>query len=563
MQDLSADPVSDPRTSLARRSLDWAPALALVLLALAASVTSLWNGFAYDDGGIIEKNARAHSFDDFLNFFVTGYWPRDLGGSLYRPLTIVRFALQWIAGGGTPFVFHAVNVFLYLALTLSVYLVGRAMMTREAAWLAAALFAVHPVHVESVANGVGQSELVVTLCLTLGTLIYLRARRRSELRASESISFFLLTLIAAFSKENGIVLPALLAAAEITVVRDPRGWRERVRMLLPTAILAGLAVGIVLAARHWALDALVGEHPFFSLSGLGFGDRVLTVLGIIPIWLRLFIWPAHLQADYGPPDVDVSTSWGVAQTLGLAVLVGAVALVVANWRRRPAVAFGFLWAGLALFPVSNLLVPTGILVAERTLLLPSVGTSLVLGPLIYAVWQALPEDGKVLRRLGLAALTALLVAGVIRSGLRQPVWRDTPTLLAQTVLDAPRDYRAWQLFGNQLASRGHTAQGRIALEHAAALYNKDPGVFEDLGQVVRGSEGCPAAMPIFERTIAMDPHRKNTRTRLYLCLLTTGDTARAATLAEQGASLGQWYFQLVMALSGGKRSLPLPGDRLQ
>jgi hypothetical protein len=82
------------------------------------------------------------------------------------------------------------------------------------------------------------------------------------------------------------------------------------------------------------------------------------------------LWPAHLQADYGPPDVDVSLTWDAAQTFGLGLLVGAVALAISNWRRRPAVAFGILWAGLSLFPVSNLLVPTGILVAERTLLLP-------------------------------------------------------------------------------------------------------------------------------------------------------------------------------------------------
>jgi hypothetical protein len=546
--------------SVAQRALEWAPVAALVLLALAASITSLWNGFAYDDGGIIEKNARAHTLSDFLNFFVTGYWPRDLGGSLYRPLTVARFALQWVAGGGKPFIFHAVNVVLYIALTLSVYLLGRRMLAREAAWLAAALFAVHPVHVESVGNGVGQSELVVALCLCMGTIIYLNGRRRPQLRASESISFFLLTLIAAFSKENGVVLPALLAAAEITVVRDNRGWRERLRVLLPTAILAAIAVGIVLKARHWALDALVGEHPFFSLSGLGFGARVLTLLGIIPIWVRLFLWPAHLQADYGPPDVDVSLTWDAAQTFGLGLLVGAMALAISNWRRRPAVAFGILWAGLSLFPVSNLLVPTGILVAERTLLLPTVGTSLALGALVYAGWQAIPLNATLGRRLGLAALTGLLVVGVVRSGLRHPVWRDTPTLLHQTVLDAPMNYRAWQLFGNQLATRGDTEAGRASLEHAASLYDKDPGVFEDLGQVVRGSKGCPAAMPIFERTIAMDPHRKDTRTRLYLCLLSTGDTARAAELAEDGANLGQWYFQLVMALSGGRRALPLPGD---
>jgi hypothetical protein len=564
MQELSggSTPVGSDRRARSRfLAADWWPVAALVLLALATSFTSLWSGFAYDDNGIIKDNARAHALSDFVNFFVTGYWPRELGGSLYRPLTIARFAVQWTVGGGSPLVFHAVNLLLYVALTLTIFGLAQAILAREAAWLAAALFAVHPVHVESVGNAVGQSELMVALCLCVAVLVYLRARRRPQLRASESIGFFLLTLIAAFSKENGIVLPALLAAAEFTVVRDERGWRKRLRVLLPTAILLALAVGIVIAARHWALDALVGEHPFFSLSGLGLGDRSLTVLGIVPIWTRLLLWPAHLQADYGPPDVHVAEGWGGAQTLGLALLVGSLALALLNWRRRPTVPFGLLWLGIALLPASNLLVATGILLAERTLLLPSVGTSLVLAALAHTAWQALSPNARVARGLALLALTGVLVAGVLRSGLRQLVWRDTETLIAQTVLDAPRNYRAWEMFGNQLASHGQGAAGRKALDRAAALYDKDPGVFEDLGRVTRGEQGCSAAIPVFERVVAMDSRRKETRTRLYLCLLSTGDTNGASILAAEGARLGQWYFQLVMAVSGGRRALELPAER--
>jgi hypothetical protein len=67
-----------------------------------ASITSLWNGFAYDDGGIIEKNARAHSLSDFLNFFVTGYCPATLADRSTDPLLLRDLPFNGSPEAGSP-----------------------------------------------------------------------------------------------------------------------------------------------------------------------------------------------------------------------------------------------------------------------------------------------------------------------------------------------------------------------------------------------------------------------------------------------------------------------------
>jgi protein O-mannosyl-transferase len=528
------------------------PSLALVLLAIAASATSLPNGFAYDDVLIVRDNQQIHTLADMAFDFVQGYWPQEHGGALYRPLTLVFFSLQWALGRGAPWIFHAVNVALYAGLTLALFALGRRFLPLGAAWLGAALFAVHPVHVEAVANVVGQAELTTALLILFALWLYLEVRRRPALRARESVGLLLLLTSAALCKENGIILPALLLWAEATLVHDPRPLRLRVAALLPTYLLLIVGAVLLMGARHAALGATIGEYPALVLGGLGVGDRLLTMLGIVPEWGRLFVWPAHLRADYAPPEFDAATHFGTAQALGLGIVLLAALAAVATWRRHPAITFGIGLAALALLPVSNLIMPTGILIAERTLLLPSVGVAIAAAGLAALAWNRLHEPPRPDRWVALAGVTALLVLGVTRSAIRQPSWRDTPSVLTQLVQDAPLDYRAWLMYGGHLRSLGRVGEAKEAMVRAASLYHRDGRVYEDLGQLVRFQNGCARAVPIFRRGLAVDPGLRNARGRLYVCLLELGDTTGAMAVAAEGARRGQWFFQLVM-LTGPRR----------
>ena len=91
-----AHDAGDPR----RRAL-WARA-SVVLLAVAASATSLGNGFTYDDVPIIKENGRVHALSNALRIFAQTYWPPSEGEGLYRPLTSLGFLAQWVASGGAP-----------------------------------------------------------------------------------------------------------------------------------------------------------------------------------------------------------------------------------------------------------------------------------------------------------------------------------------------------------------------------------------------------------------------------------------------------------------------------
>ena len=144
-------------------------ALAAAVLAILVALPSLSNGFAYDDHIIVRLNPRVTEPHPFWWHLQHGYWP----SLAYRPLTVWLFSQEWRIADGAPWVFHGTNVLLLGGVTALVYRLARAFLPRIPAFAAATLFAVHPVHVEAVANIVGQSELLAALGVLAAVVLFL------------------------------------------------------------------------------------------------------------------------------------------------------------------------------------------------------------------------------------------------------------------------------------------------------------------------------------------------------------------------------------------------------
>jgi hypothetical protein len=506
-------------------------------LALLATGSSLGNLFAYDDVPMVLENARVHRGSPFWTYLGQGYWPSG-NGQAYRPATVWLFAVQWSLGGGTPGVFHAVSFILYLGSAVALFFVGQRLMPVWAAWLAAALFTVHPVHVEAVANIVGQAELHAGLATLLALLLYLKARQASAMSPATRLTLAGLALWAALAKEQGLLVPFVLLLAEVTVVPRTERLGIRLQRLAPLWAVQAAVIGIVLLLRHAVLGGLTGGMQAMALSGASTSERLLTMLGVIPHWARLLLWPSHLQADYSPPSLDRATAFGVPQALGIALIIIVGMVIWRTWSRRPAVAFGGCFMILMLFPVSNLVATTGIVLAERTLYLPSMG--LVLG--LAAAGTSLALAPKLVRLSAAGTVLILLGAGAYWSARRQPVWYDNERLFRQTLVDAPNNYRVHWLWSRHLLTLGREEEAAEALQRAAALYSADPVVFEDWGQLQRAAGACDEAIVSLERALAIDATRIIARSRLVYCLIEQGQLATARRVAETGVTLGDSSF---------------------
>jgi protein O-mannosyl-transferase len=511
--------------------------LLVVAAALAASVTSLGNGFALDDLPMIVDNARIRSLADPLGFFEGTYWATPgLRAAAWRPLTLLAFAVQYALGDGGPWAFHATSVVLNAAVSVAVLLFLRALLPAGPALIGALLFAVHPVHVEAVANAVGQAELWVALFVVAALALYAYGRRGGEVGIAGSLGIVACFALALGFKEHALVLPALLLALEVAVLRTscpaPASW-VRVRAL--HYALASIAV-LWFVTQMEQVGGVNAGAPHAALLGRTMGERSWIMLALVPEFLRLFVWPVRLYADYAPQLVPVLPTPVLAHVWGAVCVFGWAAALGLAWRRLPVVAFGLLWLPIALALVANVLVPTGILLAERTLLLPSVGVVMIAAGLGAALWPRLVSAPPGVPRVLLVATAGLIVLAASHSAQRSVVWKDNLTLVTTLVTDAPQSSRAQFWLADELIQQQELASGEVALRRAMALWPEYPNVPLALAATYQSTGHCDAALPLFERVIALDPTNASAHFGYAGCLLNVGRLTDARMEALRGAA---------------------------
>lgn len=509
---------------------------AVLLLALAATITSIGHEFTFDDIYVVRNNPRVHSLDGLGALFGQTYWPPQLGGDGYRPLVMALFTLQWVAGNGAPWVFHAGNIALAIAVAAAVHWCARAVLPPAGAWVAAALFAVHPVHVEVTGNVVGQSELLVALYLSLAVGHYIRVRQRGMPEWRDSAVVLTLFALGLLAKEHAIVLPPLLFLAELTVIRD-RAWRTDARAWRHARLLAlvfALVTTVYLFVRSIVQTNLTGfvSFPVFRFLKMDAVDRVGMMMTEIPRIAGLLVFPTRLSGDYSPAEVTIPDGLAAVELPGFFVCAGVLALAVALRKRSPVASFGLGWLMLSYLPVSNLLVATGFITAERTLFFPSVGVVLVAG----AAFEWLrTRERPVIRRAAIAAVGVLLVLGTGRSIHRQQVWKNNDVFFDQLVRDQPNGYRAHFLRGRQVGgAHGRLRETEAEYRRALRLFPYDLSMTLVIASDYHRGGMCAPAVSLLRWSYAVQEDITDGRFQYVECLGKLGRWSEARQAALDG-----------------------------
>ncbi len=508
--------------------------VAFVLAIAVAMGLSLRNGFVYDDILAIVHNARVTDPAQWHTIPRSPYWL----GTLWRPLTVALYAAQWLAGNGAPWLFHLTSLFGYLAVAVVLYrLLQRLGADDFGAAAATLLFLVHPVHVEVVANVVGQAEIWVALALVAATLVYVRARQNGTERRSLP-ALLVIVALGIMSKEQGFVAPLLLGGAEWLLLGERQEpLRARIRVVL---LVTAVAV-LLFVIRGTLLNSAVGETPAVALRSLTPVGRAITFLGVVPEWARLVVWPLHLQADYGPPGIPIGGPLTARHWLGLAVLAGWLVLFVRYRRREPVAAFGLLWAAIALAPVSNLLTPTGIVMAERVLFVPTIGFAITAAALLRR------RERSMTRNVVLAVIVAWGIVLTVRSATRVPTWSTQERFFTDMTIDGAQAYRGWKVAASYWDDAHDRPRAIADLNHAIDLWPHDPEVFERLGQILRQDGHCDAAIPVFTAGLREDPTTASLRAKLLECLIVARNWSAAEQTASDGVALGEEEFRAEQA----------------
>jgi len=501
-----------------RRSAPWWGGLVVAALALSVYANSLGNGFVWDDPIIISRQLVVfRSLGDVL------VPPRDIpqfSPDYYRPLTIATYLFDRAAGGEAPFAFHLSVVLMHALTAVLVWALAAQLLAQDTtsdaarradvgigALAAGAVFAVHPIHTESVAWAAGRSDVLATA----GVLAALVAHGRWPWSWRGSLISGGAAAAALGAKEAGVALYPLLILRDGLVDRARRPLRDWLRAYAGVAA----AAAVYLLLRHMALGELVGTAPHPAPT-TRLPSELVAAVGAY-VGALLWPWPLNAYIDHIPTG---------PQPLALGLAFG-LALGIAAWRwtqhdRLPL--FALAWIGLTLVPSLAILwkIPDAPL-AERYLYLPSVGFCLLCGNLAARAWAA--ARGATARVALAGAAAALVSLAGLATVLRNPVWHDDVAFWTDTEATSQESGMAARNLGTAYQQAGRTAEARAAFARALTRRNDARGlqtIYNNLGTIAMMEGDYPAAQRAYEQALAPLPNAPDTLFNLGLAVLQGG-----------------------------------------
>ena len=495
--------------SLPERLTRLARPASVVLLALVVFVPALDNEFVgWDDPDWVGANPFILDAAGLKEV-----WTSIHTASYYScPVTVTSFWLEYRLWGLDARGYHLTNVLLHGLNALLVWWVLRALGAgRWPSWLAAALFAVHPMQVQSVA-WVTERKNVLSLALMLGSFLFYVRHRRTGGWWTYACSVLLFTG-AVLSKASAVILPAILLWTEWAVgLPAARGWGR-----LNRAALFRTVPMLVVAAGITALTVYM-EHP--SAPDGPPGMSRLLVAGAIPwFYLAKLMAPVGLMPLY--PKWELATEALVWWLPLAALVVAAVTLLV---YRRKLNRF-FLW-GLGMFLLS-LLPMSGLAhyvffdysyVSNHYIYMACIGVFLSLGVLLERLY------GPVLVRPAARAATMLVVLAAVgglaaQTWRRCDLWQDTKTILHEVLRYYPDFWMAHASLGDVVAQEGDYRQAVAYYRRSLELNPDQSLVRHNLGSLLATLGDNAAAVESYRRAIALQPDALPPRINLGALLL--------------------------------------------
>jgi len=328
----------------------------LVTAAALVYANTLFNGFAQDDEIYILQNHAVTTFV-FRELFAPNYFSH-----VFRPLTFLTFAGNWLISGTHPFSYHLANLLLHVLVTLLVYFLLKTLLqfqshTATLAFAAALLFAVHPLHTEAVAAIVGRSELLAAAFLLAAWLLHMGNR---------NLLSVLLFALAMLTKESAIVFLPLVVITDF-VLRRLKPAVRYVSFLIAAALY--LAAYWRLQGGHFSTVITFLDNPLVNLPR---GLRIMNALRVAWKYAGLHVYPSALSCDYSYTAITLYSNWRalwpvVATALVLALWIWSIYTRRASW----AVAGAIYIVGFSV--TANVLFPIGTIMGERLAYLPSIG----------------------------------------------------------------------------------------------------------------------------------------------------------------------------------------------
>lgn len=506
--------------------------LLLTVLTLAAYGRVKDNDFyGLDDDLYITQNPHVLTGLSAENF--RWAWTTDHAYN-WHPLTWLSLQLDTQLFGPSPRTYHLVNLAFHVVNMLLLYAVLRWMT--GAVWrsaVVAALFALHPLHVESVAWASERKDVLSACFWLLVMLAYAGyARRPGIWRYLLVVVLFALGLTA---KPMLVTLPFVLLLLDYwplerfsATQRTPVSVGRLVAEKVPLLILALICSLATVAAQERLVQSVTKFSP---------AARVLNALVSYVAYIGQLFWPVNLVAFYPHPGEAIPLWQAAGAALLLAVITG---LVVWGGRRYPYLPVGWFWYVGTLVPVIGL-VQVGLQArADRYSYIPLIGLSVLLVWGLADLFARLRISRPV---VGTMTATALGVCAVL-TAVQVGYWKDSITLLEHTLAVNTDNYRAHSLLGGALLAqntRGRFAEAVSHLRRALELNPQDATAHLNLGIALSRRGDVEGAIREYEQALAINPEFAEAHKSLGIALSRQGKLDEAAAHLRRAVEIQPEY----------------------
>jgi len=475
---------------------------------------------SYDDPEYVVDNPHVHGGLTPGNIA----WAfRESHASNWHPLTWLSHQLDCSLFGLDPGPPHAINLALHLAniILLLGFLRALGMSLSAAGWIAA-LFALHPLHVESVAWVSERKDVLSTLFGLLALRAYVSYARSPGALGYVSVSTAL--VLGLLAKPMLVTLPVLFLLLD--------HWP--LRRLQPTGrVLLEKLPWLLLAVACGAVTVLVQDSARSDLSALGFSERSRTaVVGLARYMVKL-VWPLDTAVLYPHPYMFGATPYSQLQVIASTVLIAASTTLAVIYRRLGWPVLGWFWFLVVLAPVCGIVQVGSQAIADRYTYVSFVGLWILMAQLGRRLSRMGPTARQTVRVLGLASVLAC--AGLARGAVWN--WRNSESLFRHTLEVAPENpiahYHLARALDLAQDFEGAEAQFRAALERFPRMPQAQLG----LAMTVNRSGRPGKAIVEFEHAIELDPEGAGAYTHLGLLLTIRGQKARGLDLLKRAHKL--------------------------
>lgn len=503
----------------------------LALLAVLPYLRTLDAEFTYDDIESIQINEDLDRFFEEPGAFFDQRYYDYSRENRYRPVITLVYAACKALGGNEPPAFHIAGLALHLGTVLSLYgflaLLGAG---RPVPFWAAALFAVHPVHVEAVAAVGSHEDLLCAMFYFLAGALFLKARRSWGWSGRAWLAFSCLVyVLSLFSKEMSITFPALVLAGHLLI------WRKEPSTVGFTSsfwpLVAISAVYLVLRFSVLDIKGLQSAvHPGGSLL-----TSLFTMSGVLARYTSLLLVPWPLVAERSVEIYATPFSW--EPIMGFIVTAGPLLLAWRYRERAPIAGFAAVMWFISISPVMNI-IPLPIIEADRLVYLPSAFFCLLAA---IALCRGKKRPG-IYRTIAGAAVVAGFGLVTLQA---TAAWKDVFTLWSHTVEVDPGSQTASFNLANELGRRKD-------LEGAAGLYRQAlackpnrffktndllPRIWYNLGRASFLTGDYKGADEAFEEALKSTPENVNALVNHAIVLIELKRSAEAEAALMKALSI--------------------------